>query len=341
MGFKERLKKAAGKAAVIGSMAAGVLLTPEAKASHGTDDVSANQRAKDVPEFVVTNPVSEQQAEKNEAHVFLEKIKAGEKIEYNGITFDVPKLNASKDKTLKNFGFVFEGDQVGIKIHDDGKRTWSKNRPAKTYKMLMTADDFEGLMNALMDKDLGRTTSVRPENPHDWVYRDKIPHFYTVDKDGNQTRMTQEEASEFFERLGDVICAANSENILPADPILKSKKELIEKADGGWVLTGTIGLATGIQNTVLRKAFGGYEDTFVNMVVNSETMRKEAQIEFEVSQRVAIRRYDREQQELAEIAAERAKRGLPPVTQEAKNDSPKKKTVPTTIIVAAGKTTVK
>ena len=341
MGLKEQIKKVAKKAVVIGSVAAATTFVPKAEASQSTDiDVA---QLKDVPEFVVGG-VTEQaeiaQPDKVEAHSFLEQIKKGEKIEYNGMTFDVPKLNASKDKTLKNFGFTFEGDQVGIQIHDDGKKFWGKDDPEKTYKILMSAHDFEGLMNTLMDKDLGQA-SARPDDPHDWVYRDSFPNFYTIEN-GVQRNMTEAEAGKAFDKLVDVVCAMNSEGVLDASVILNKYKKQIEKADFGWILARAVNAPTGIQNALLAKGLKDYKTPFADMAVNTDAKRKIAQKDFEFNKSVAIRRWERDKQEQAEIEqirAERLAKGLPvssPTTADAK---PAKKSAPTTIIIAGGNTT--
>ena len=371
MGLKEKIEKMAKKAVVIGSVAAATTFVPKAEANQSTDvDIS---QLKDVPEFVVGG-ISEQaeavQSEQIETRTFLEQIKKGEKIEYNGISFDIPKLNASKDKDLKSFGFVFEDGQVGIKIHDDGKKFWGKDDPEKTYKVLMPEQDFENIMNILMNKDMGNASSDRPEDPHDWVYRDNFPHFYTVDKDGTQRNMTDAEAGKFYEKMIDTFCAMNSEGILDASVILNKYKKQIEQADYGWILVKAMDASTGIQNIAISKAAKGYKGSFTDMAVNTDAKRALAEKDFEFNKSVAIRRYERDKQEQAEIEqirAEWAAKGLTSSSAEttvaaasvapdhpAKGQSSAasdasggkktsaatgKKSSATTTIIAAGKTT--
>ena len=305
MGLKEKIRGAV----TIGSIAAATTFLPEnAEASHNIDDISFNPKLKDAKEFVVDHSLAEQeeisQAEQGQTHEFLEKIKKGEKIEYNGMSFDTQKLNASKNKDLKKFSFAFEDGQVGIKIHDDGKKFFGKNDPAKTYEILMPAEDFEGIMNMLMDKDQGKVSSERPDDPHDWVYKDHYPHFYTVDANGTRKDMTEAEAGKAFDLLADtIIPAMNSEGVLDGGKIIKKYENQIKEADYGWVLAKAANAPAIVQNKLISEGLKNYKPEFVKIAAHTDVLRAEAEKKFQTDQQVAINRLEREQKEGAARAS--------------------------------------
>lgn len=290
------------------TVTAAVTFAHEAKASHDIDSASFNPKLKDATELVMNNSLSGQeeisQAEQGQSHVFLEKIKKGEKIEYNGMSFDTKKLNASKNKDLKNFGFVFENGQVGIKIFNDGKKLFGKDDPSKTYKILMSEEDFEGLMNMLMDKDQNKTSSVDFDVPPE--YKDPYPHFYVNGVEG----MSAEDAGKAFDGLLKAVLAMNSEGVLDGSKIIKKNEDLINKADYGWILVKAANAPTIVQNALLSEGLGNYKESFVNMASNVDVLRVAAEKDFKVKQEVAALR--------AEKAAQRA--SAPVVTESDRLD---------------------
>ena len=284
-----------------GMMVAGVALTHDVEASQNVDNASSNPKLKDAIELFASGQEEVSQAEQGQTHEFLEKIKKGEKIEYNGMTFDVSKIKSSKNKDLKNFNFVFEDGKVGVSIFNDGKKLFGKDDPAKTYKILMSADDFEGIMNMLMAKDQKQTSDGLDFQ----LDRDPYPHVYVNDVEG----MTKEDAAKLFDGLRKAILAANGV-AFDGGKAIKNYKELIEKADYGWMLVKAADAPASIQNILLSEGLENYKESFVNMVSNVDTLRENYHKEMEIRQQVAQMREEK--------AAERA--SAPVITEDDRLD---------------------
>ena len=122
MGIKKKL-------ALLGAVAVTAISPMKSQASVDKKDLkTVNLKQELVLNKNVENSV------KQESKSLVDSIKRGEKVTHGSIVFDVPKLKQLQSNgELKDFEIVFEGEKVGLKFHDDGKRgMFSKDKEAKS-----------------------------------------------------------------------------------------------------------------------------------------------------------------------------------------------------------------
>lgn len=250
---------------------------------------------------------------KQESKSLVDSIKRGEKVTHGSIVFDVPKLKQLQSNgELKDFEIVFEGEKVGLKFHDDGKRgMFSKDKEAKSYMILMPRQNFEGFLAAMLRKEIKTEVKERSDNPNEWVFEDNYPDFFVIDKDGNRKTMTdKEDASRMLTKLTDTFCKWNSEEVVNVGDIVKGY-ELEIKQFGGWiggVALDLIGSSSWAQNRLIQNVIKPwFEKDFRDLALNSAKKRDNALKAFNEEKAKAIKKYneDRDPEIIAKREQER------------------------------------
>ena len=145
----------------------------------------------------------------------LTKLKNGEIIEYNGLTFDTQKLKiAQKGKRLSNFDFIIQDDQVALSFQDPSS-------PNNKFLILMPPAKLESLINRAIAKDNGQTKEEekRPQNPHNWQYQSDLPLFMAETPQGRR-EMTPAEIKTVYKEAVDLLFKMHDLHIIDMGKML-------------------------------------------------------------------------------------------------------------------------
>ena len=243
---------------------------------------------------------------------YVEKVKTGKPIEHKGFVVDLEQLNKLKGSDVNNFEFVFVGDDAGFKVSDG----------VQTYSVMMSEKRFETFLCGMLLKESGKEEE-RPENPHEWVFKDPFPTFYVTRSNGDVEKMTDEEdAKKMYDTMFNTIFKFDDNKVISIGGILDSYNDVIANAVDGGGIAGKVvsGCVIGIGklwcNTVssyrellsdLSEKYD-FKDHFVGLVMKGDDRRAEALKEFLEEQERAIAEYDEKQRIEAERLADEERR---------------------------------
>ena len=248
-------------------------------------------------EIVLDKPQTAEQSVQEESKSLVDAVERGEKVTHSTIVFDVPKLKELQKKgELTDFDILFEGEKVGLKFHDDGKRgIFEKDEEAKDYIVLMPRQNFEIFLAAMLRKEIKTEVKELSDNPNDWVFEDIYAKFLVV-KNGIRSTMTdKKDAKNMLNKVTDVFCKLNSEGIVNIGNIVKGYANEIREF-GGWIGEQTlklIGASSWAQNRLIQNIIRPFfEKDFTDMALNTEKKRERALEEFNKEKEKAIKEYE-------------------------------------------------
>ena len=140
-----------------------------------------------------------------ESKSLVDAIERGEKIVHGSIVIDIPKLKQLQRPggEFEDFEIVFEGDNIGLKFHDDGKRgLFERNEEAKTYTVLMPREKFEDFLAGVLRKEIKKDIKLEKMQEEDPRKRGPKNNFagYFIEKNGTRTALTEKKRCDEFIR---------------------------------------------------------------------------------------------------------------------------------------------
>lgn len=108
---------------------------------------------------------------------FLNQLKNNERIEYNGLYFDVPLFREKQktNSTLADFDFLFNQKEMGIIFKEKEKQ----------YLILMSAQKLESFICAMVAKDALQDYQVQTPKtiePRTQIFQSEYPYFLIEEK---------------------------------------------------------------------------------------------------------------------------------------------------------------
>ena len=282
------------KLALFGAVA--VMALPSMKSQASVDDNKLNVKSIR-QEVLLDKKQNASTTVQEESKSLVDAIQRGEKVTHGSIVLDMPKLKELQKKgKLTNFEILYEGEKVGLKFHDDGKRgLFEKNESAKDYIILMPRQNFEIFLAAMFRKEIKTEVKEQPINPKDRVFEDIYARFF-VEKDGVRSTMTsKKDAQNMLNKTTDVFCDLNSEGVVNIGNIVKGYANEIREF-GGWIgeqALNLIGASSWAQNRLIQNIIRPFfEKDFTDMALNSEKKRERALEEFNKEKEKAIKEYE-------------------------------------------------
>ncbi|MBP5534008.1 MAG: hypothetical protein J6Y03_00680 [Alphaproteobacteria bacterium] len=245
-----------------------------------------------------------------ESKSLVDAIERGEKIVHGSIVIDIPKLKQLQRPggEFEDFEIVFEGDNIGLKFHDDGKRgLFERNEEAKTYTVLMPREKFEDFLAGVLRKEIKKDIKLEKMQEEDPRKRGPKNNFagYFIEKNGTRTALTEKkDAMNLYDKVVDVICRMNTYAVIKVGEIIGGFKQEITQFGGkiGKAVIEWVGGTTFGQNKMIKNILKPFfKDDFTNLVLTSAEKNKRAIEEYEAEVKKYLEDHD------PEIIAQREK----------------------------------
>ena len=228
----------------------------------------------------------------------LQKLKNGEVLNYNGLTFDTKKLKKARNKgLLSGFNFVINNNETGISfqvpqgLFSRAKNFFSSDKEQNNnFLIIIPPKDLENCINFTLAKDNNKDTTqnipqktIMPENPHEWKYKSKLPQLLVETPEGRRA-MTRSEANIAFDKVLDIVFEMDKHGIID----IRKTIGAYETKYGIKKWTGPIKKLPNwaLKNLIKSRVNGG------NIYDNLEGRENAALIEFETEKQKAIEHYD-------------------------------------------------
>ena len=235
----------------------------------------------------------------SETHSYLEDIKQNKKIEYNGLSFNMPllrRIQKDKDSFLSNFDFVLEEKEVGLSF---------RLPKGRKLLVLMEPEQLENLIRVAIMKDQNpERKEVRPENPHLWKYISRQPRLL-VEEQGRRTEMFPRDHQDLYKMALDGIFELDRQGVISLGTMLDKYAEKIGGVKGVSLKSAYYILP----NAALKEMIGSlYKDDILKGFANIPQVEAQAREAFEKEKKEQIEIYDIEQAEKDRLLAEKKKR---------------------------------